>query len=355
MDDIVSAAHAGWLQPEVIEAILTDPTGAGLHYSEEPPISPSDGQLYLFDQTLVKHYKQDGINWVKKKGSGRVQEVHQKITINGLEKITGFYSTSADDLSFRRRTYRLSAPGSSTFLVHYRKCERYKHAMKTESRYSLLSKQNMELATNNNINPPSDNLTVEQSAPFPSLCSLACVDISCCGHPIAVDICTRCTDPGPRNRNNDGLGSRNRYISNENIQPDFSATRGLNIDYTNDASMQWVESFGMRKPNGYVGDGTEARPVEINFQPESLGKTFDADSFEFFSWNSESDGDLMEGASLIYSGALLFICHIIIYDGMSVVMDDFYILPMTGQDRSVVLSLLLDIYYSVLYVLASVL
>lgn len=309
MDAIVSAAHAGWLQPEVIEAILTDPGGAGLHYSEEPPISPTDGQLYLFDQTLVKHYKQDGINWVKKKGSGRVQEVHQKITINGLEKITGFYSTSADDLSFRRRTYRLSAPGSSTFLVHYRKCERYKHAIKTDPRYSLLSKQNMEPAPNNNINPPSDNLTVEEPAPFPSLCSLACVDITCCGHPVAVDLCTGCTVPSPRNRNTEGPGNRNKYISSENTKPDFLATRGLNVDYSNDASMQWVESYGMRKPNGYVGDGTESHPVEINFQPESLGKTFDTDTFEFFSWNSESDGDLMEGTSLIYVEASLILCR----------------------------------------------
>lgn len=291
MDDIVSAAHAGWLQPEVIEAILTDPTGAGLHYSEEPPISPFDGQLYLFDQTLVKHYKQDGINWVKKKGSGRVQEVHQKITINGLEKITGFYSTSADDLSFRRRTYRLSAPGSSTFLVHYRKCERYKHAMKTESRYSLLSKQNMELSPNNNNYPSSDNLTAEESTSFATQCSSACVDVTCSGHPATVDLCTRCTRPSPV--------IRNKYMAKENVLQDFSSTRSLQIDYANDASMQWVENYGIRKPNGGVsdGNGNEIHPVEINFLPESLGKTFDTDSFEFFSWNSESDGDLMEGTN----------------------------------------------------------
>jgi hypothetical protein len=76
--------------------------------------------------------------------------------------------------------------------------------------------------------------------------------------------------------------------------------------------MQWVESFGMRKPNGNMGDGTESRPLEINFQPESLGKTFDADSFEFFSWNSESDGDLMEGMSFsTFIEALRLFCQML--------------------------------------------
>ena len=55
MDEIINAAQAGWLQPEVIEGILSDPGKAGFRFSDEPPVSPCDGQLYLFDQTLVKH------------------------------------------------------------------------------------------------------------------------------------------------------------------------------------------------------------------------------------------------------------------------------------------------------------
>jgi hypothetical protein len=69
---------------------------------------------------VVKTYKHDGVNWEKKKQSDRTQEVYQTIKIDGIEKLTGFYSKSADDPLFRKRTYRLSEAGSPIFLVHYR-------------------------------------------------------------------------------------------------------------------------------------------------------------------------------------------------------------------------------------------
>ena len=134
MEDIVSAACAGWLCPEVIEAILTNPEGTGFQFSTEAPTSPRNGQLYVFDSTVVKHFKLDGIDWVLKKETGRVQAVHQKITVNGIPgKITGYYSTavhnpSSGDLILRKRTYRMSERGSTVFLVHYSLSKRYSHA-----------------------------------------------------------------------------------------------------------------------------------------------------------------------------------------------------------------------------------
>ena len=65
MEDIVTAACAGWLCPEVIEAILTDPEGTGFQFSLEAPTSPRNGQLYVFDSTVVKHFKLDGIDWTE--------------------------------------------------------------------------------------------------------------------------------------------------------------------------------------------------------------------------------------------------------------------------------------------------
>ena len=143
MEDIVTAACAGWLCPEVIEAILTDPEGTGFQFSLEAPTSPRNGQLYVFDSTVVKHFKLDGIDWVLKKETGRVQAVHQKITVNGVPgKITGYYSTavhnaSSGDLILRKRTYRMSEKGSTVFLVHYSLSKRYSHAKsKTEKKKS---------------------------------------------------------------------------------------------------------------------------------------------------------------------------------------------------------------------------
>ena len=146
MEDIATAACTGWLCPEVIEAILTDPEGTGFQFSHEAPTSPRNGQLYVFDSTVVKHFKLDGIDWVLKKETGRVQAVHQKITVNGVPgKITGYYSTavhnaSSGNLILRKRTYRMSEKGSTVFLVHYSLSKRYSHAKtKTEKKKSAES------------------------------------------------------------------------------------------------------------------------------------------------------------------------------------------------------------------------
>ena len=291
MDDIADAAHAGWLQPEIIESILSDPDRAGLRFSEDPPISPCDGQLYLFDQTLVKNYKQDGVNWVKKKGSGRVQEVHQKITINGHEKITGFYSTSADDLSFRRRTYRLSVPGSSIFLVHYRKCERYKHAMKTEARYPLSSKTNADQMPSESDLPQSSDLmpTEESFGGFPFLSTHGCVDL--CSHAIVADLCRCCSIPRNQNQN-----QSINYLSDE-TQHDLISPGNNGGNYGIDEAMFCEDPYLILSNKSSSRCDLRVTQIQngFSFLPESFEKNFDDDSFEFFSWDSESDEDLMGG------------------------------------------------------------
>lgn len=129
MADHVSAAREGWFKPEIILAIITDPVKWGIQFSTKAPNSPSSGQLYLFDKLVVKDYKQDGVNWIKKKGSGRVQEVHQIGKVNREAVIVGYHSTSADlKKSFRKRSYRLNSPLATVFLVHYLECEGYTHA-----------------------------------------------------------------------------------------------------------------------------------------------------------------------------------------------------------------------------------
>ena len=144
MEDIVAAACAGWLRPEVIETILTVPREIGFTFSSEAPTCPLDGQLYLFDSKAVKNFKLDGIDWVLKKETGRVQAVHQKITVNGVPgRITGYYSQAVHDPAsgdqiLRKRTYRLSEKGSTTFLVHYSMSKRYSHAKMKQNNIDII-------------------------------------------------------------------------------------------------------------------------------------------------------------------------------------------------------------------------
>lgn len=48
LEDILRTAAIGWLQANIIEAILIDPHSNGFQFSDEAPTSPISGQLYLY-------------------------------------------------------------------------------------------------------------------------------------------------------------------------------------------------------------------------------------------------------------------------------------------------------------------
>ena len=83
---------------------------------------PATGELLLFDREKTKQFKQDGVNWARRKGQTRVQETYQIIKIKGEIRIHGVYCRSGDDPKFQKRIYRLADGSSSLVLVHYRHC-----------------------------------------------------------------------------------------------------------------------------------------------------------------------------------------------------------------------------------------
>jgi hypothetical protein len=231
---------------------------------------------FRYDQAVVRNYKQDGVNWTKKKKTDRVQEVHQKINVNGVERITGFYSTSAVDYLFRRRTYRLSTPGSSVFLVHYRKCERYNHAIKTESHLLKASEQYQQEQQSALYCQLSSKVKMEDKNDHSNL-SLSRKSLSL--EKIAVD--------------NGNDGDYDTPIS-EDYNP--GTIHGLNsrsclcCDHSNQAT--GASQF-------YSNPICDFNQLEMNstpsFLPESFETVFEDEDFELFSWTSDIDEDLLEG------------------------------------------------------------
>ena len=126
LEDAFLLAKTNWLKPEMILRILVDPDAIRFPLSISPPINPSDGQLFLFDQSVVKKYKDDGVRWVMKKGSTHIQESYTMLRVNGIANplIHGYYCKSIENPRFVRRSYRLASSsnskGSKLFLVHYR-------------------------------------------------------------------------------------------------------------------------------------------------------------------------------------------------------------------------------------------
>lgn len=114
------SASTRWLLPKDIESILLHHREMGFYIQSSPPSSPANGELYLFDRDKTKSFKQDGIDWAKRKGQSRTQETYQIIKIKGLIRLHGVYCRSASDPQFQKRFYRLANGSNILVLVHYR-------------------------------------------------------------------------------------------------------------------------------------------------------------------------------------------------------------------------------------------
>ena len=121
--DLHKVASQRWLTPQEISNMIYNFEALGFGESTAPPSLPENGQLYFYDRRVVKSYKADGVNWVVRKGSDRVQETYQSLKIDGVDRLLGMYSRSATHSSFRRRIYRTSDtsdPRADKVLIHYR-------------------------------------------------------------------------------------------------------------------------------------------------------------------------------------------------------------------------------------------
>eukprot|EP00601_Ochromonadales_sp_CCMP2298_P029745 CAMPEP_0173330350 /NCGR_PEP_ID=MMETSP1144-20121109/3202_1 /TAXON_ID=483371 /ORGANISM="non described non described, Strain CCMP2298" /LENGTH=161 /DNA_ID=CAMNT_0014275021 /DNA_START=101 /DNA_END=582 /DNA_ORIENTATION=+ len=121
---LVASAAERWLYAEEIFIILSgDPACIGLNVSGSNPVYPQSGQLYIYQGSDVS-FKNDGVDYAKKKGQDRPQETYQNINVNGADTIRGIYSRAAQNPHFKRRIYRLSDRAKTPiFLVHYREME----------------------------------------------------------------------------------------------------------------------------------------------------------------------------------------------------------------------------------------
>ena len=123
-EELLKAAEQRWLYPQEILTMLNSFEAIG--FFEElcsPPVAPVNGQLFFYDRRVVKNYKLDGVSWVVRKGSDRVQETYQSLKIEGTERLLGMYSRCATMPTFRRRIYRTSDtndPRADKLIIHYR-------------------------------------------------------------------------------------------------------------------------------------------------------------------------------------------------------------------------------------------
>lgn len=126
----VDIAKVRWLTPDEMSVVLCNYENMGFPRNEQKPFKPQDGEIYIYDRSIVSDFKLDGIDWTKKKGSNKLYELFVKLNCGGVHTITGLYYMGKDNPQFRRRCYRLAGPVqedegggvSQVYLVHYRDC-----------------------------------------------------------------------------------------------------------------------------------------------------------------------------------------------------------------------------------------
>lgn len=106
--NLQAIAHDRWLSPEEIYEVIRTVDVSNLPYEWHQ--LPQNGQIYIFDRAKFPNFKDDGIEWMKKKSTNTVQEQYLKLLINGVHAIIGQYSTcAADNVSSSPLSYLLWA------------------------------------------------------------------------------------------------------------------------------------------------------------------------------------------------------------------------------------------------------
>lgn len=124
--DWAAIAKERWFSPEELKIILNNLDRIDFPSNFYKPVNPEDGSIFIYDRAVVPDFKQDGVEWRKKKGSNKIYELFIKLSCGGVHTITGLYYSATHQPMFRRRCYRLASREgyavSQVYLVHYRDC-----------------------------------------------------------------------------------------------------------------------------------------------------------------------------------------------------------------------------------------
>eukprot|EP00291_Cryptomonas_curvata_P018931 CAMPEP_0172170210 /NCGR_PEP_ID=MMETSP1050-20130122/11136_1 /TAXON_ID=233186 /ORGANISM="Cryptomonas curvata, Strain CCAP979/52" /LENGTH=97 /DNA_ID=CAMNT_0012841357 /DNA_START=78 /DNA_END=368 /DNA_ORIENTATION=- len=87
-DEILEVARQRWLKNREVLHILSCAGQLSLHSSPEVVQRPASGQLVLYDRGAVRHFRRDAHGWKKKRDGKTLREDHEKLKIDGVERIT---------------------------------------------------------------------------------------------------------------------------------------------------------------------------------------------------------------------------------------------------------------------------
>ncbi|MCD9646528.1 hypothetical protein HAX54_036416 [Datura stramonium] len=119
LEQILQEAQHRWLRPAEICEILCN--HQKFYLTEDPPVKPPGGSLFLFDRKVLRYFRKDGHHWRKKKDGKTVKEAHEKLKAGSIDVLHCYYAHGEDNENFQRRIYwMLEEQLEHIVLVHYR-------------------------------------------------------------------------------------------------------------------------------------------------------------------------------------------------------------------------------------------
>lgn len=119
LQQILEEAKNRWLRTTEICEILQN--HKNFHITQNPPVKPAAGSLFLFDRKVLRYFRRDGHRWRKKKDGKTVREAHEKLKTGSVDVLHCYYAHGEDNENFQRRCYWLvDKQLQNIVLVHYR-------------------------------------------------------------------------------------------------------------------------------------------------------------------------------------------------------------------------------------------
>ncbi|KAF9619990.1 hypothetical protein IFM89_010606, partial [Coptis chinensis] len=104
-EKIMYEATTRWLRPNEILAILCNTNW--FQVQAKPVYLPQSGTIVFYNRKMLRNFRKDGHNWMKKKDGKTVKEAHEYLKVGNEERIHVYYAHGQENPTFVRRCYYL--------------------------------------------------------------------------------------------------------------------------------------------------------------------------------------------------------------------------------------------------------
>ncbi|KAK1270445.1 Calmodulin-binding transcription activator 4 [Acorus gramineus] len=169
IDALLQEAKNRWLKPVEILYILKNHEKDQI--TEETPLRPPSGSIFLFNKRVLRFFRKDGHNWRKKRDGRTVGEAHERLKVENVDALNCYYAHGEQNPFFQRRIYWVLDPKYEHIaLVHYREVSegRYTNRTVTSSSVGSPSSYNQNASSSSAQIPGTVSRTSELHEPYQS-------------------------------------------------------------------------------------------------------------------------------------------------------------------------------------------